>query len=76
MTRYFIGYWLAKLICFLNVIGAVSYGTILCIIAGQILSAVSGDSLSIVIGIIITGLTTWLVAVLGKAAFQTYERYE
>ncbi len=52
----------------------VGYGVIACIIAGQILSAVSGGSMSVVVGIIITGFITWLVAVFGMAVFQTYER--
>lgn len=52
----------------------VGYGTISCIIAWQILSAVSGGSMTIVVGIIITALITWLVAVFGMAVFQTYER--
>lgn len=69
------GYWPAKLICFLNMIIMVGYCTISCIIAGQILSAVSGGSMSIAVGVIITALVSWLVAVFGMAIFQTYERY-
>ena len=68
------GYWPAKLVCFLNIVIMVGYGVIACIIAGQILSAVSGGSMSVVVGIIITGFITWLVAVFGMAVFQTYER--
>ena len=68
------GYWPAKLVCFLNIVLQVGYNVISCIIAGQILSAVSGGSLSIVVGIIITALISWLVAVFGMAVFQTYER--
>lgn len=70
------GYWPAKLISFLNIIIMVGYGVITCIIAGQILSAVSGGSMSIVVGIIITALITWFVAVFGMAIFQTYERFD
>lgn len=69
------GYWPAKLICFLNMIIMVGYSAISCIIAGQILSAVSGGSLSIAVGIIITALISWIVSVFGMAAFQTYESY-
>lgn len=70
------GYWPAKLICFLNIIIMVGYATISCIIAGQILSAVSGGSMSIVVGIIITTLISWIIAVFGMAVFQIYERYD
>lgn len=52
----------------------VGYGIIDCIIAAQILSAVSGGSMSIAVGIVITALISWLVAVFGMAMFQTYER--
>lgn len=69
------GYWPAKLTCFLNMIIMVGYGTISCIISGQLLSAVSGGSMSIVVGIIIVAFISWLVAVFGMAIFHTYERY-
>ena len=69
------GYWPAKLVCFLNMIIMVGYGIIDCIIAAQILSAVSGGNMSIAVGIVITALISWLVAVFGMAMFQTYERH-
>lgn len=53
----------------------VGYGTIDCIIGGQILSAVSGGSMSIVVGIIIVALVSWIVAAFGLAVFHVYERY-
>ena len=68
------GYWPSKLTCVLNMIIMVGYGTISCIIAGQILSAVSDGSLTIIVGIIITALISWLVAVFGMGLFHTYER--
>lgn len=70
------GYWPAKLTALLNIILTIGYGVTACIIAGQILSAVSGGSMSIVVGIIITALITWLVTVFGMALFQTYQRYD
>ena len=69
------GYWPAKLISLLNIIITVGYGIIACIVAGQVLSAVSGGSMSIVVGIIITTLIDWLVAFFGMAVFQTYQRH-
>ena len=68
------GYWPSKLTCLLNMILMVGYGTIDCIIAGQILSAVSGGSMSIIVGIVITALISWLVAVFGMGLFHFYER--
>ncbi|KAI4090968.1 MAG: hypothetical protein LQ339_008215 [Xanthoria mediterranea] len=75
VLRYFMGYWPAKLPCLLNMILMIGYGTIDCIIGGQILSAVSGGSMSIVVGIVIVALISWVIAVFGMAIFQKYERY-
>ncbi|KAI4281390.1 MAG: hypothetical protein L6R38_003724 [Xanthoria sp. 2 TBL-2021] len=75
VLRYFMGYWPAKLPCLLNMILMIGYGTIDCIIGGQILSAVSGGSMSIVVGIVIVALISWVIAVFGMALFQKYERY-
>lgn len=69
------GYWPAKLACFLNMILMVGYGTIDCIVGGQILSAVSGGGMSILVGIVIVALISWLVAAFGMAVFHVYERY-
>lgn len=74
VLRYFMGYWPAKLPCVLNMILMIGYGTIDCIIGGQILSAVSGDSMSVVVGIVIVALISWVIAVFGMAIFQKYER--
>ena len=68
------GYWPSKLTCILNMIIMVGYGTISCIIAGQILSAVSDGSMTIIVGIVITALISWLVAVFGMGLFHIYER--
>jgi purine-cytosine permease-like protein len=68
------GYWPAKLTTILNMILMVGYAVIATIISGQILSAVSGGSMSIVVGIVITALVSWLVAVFGMRIFHTYER--
>ncbi|KAI4241537.1 MAG: hypothetical protein L6R40_004517 [Gallowayella cf. fulva] len=75
VLRYFMGYWPAKLPCLLNMILMIGYGTIDCIIGGQILSAVSGGTMSIVVGIVIVALISWVIAVFGMAIFQKYERY-
>ncbi|KAL6717074.1 Vitamin B6 transporter [Lecanora helva] len=74
-ARYFMGYWPAKLTCLLNIILMFGFATIACIISGQILSAVSGGSMTIIVGIVIVALISWLVAVFGMRLFHTYERY-
>lgn len=52
----------------------VGYGMIDCVIGGQILSAVSGGSMTIVVGIVIVALISWVVAVFGMSIFHAYER--
>lgn len=74
VARYFMGYWPAKLITILNIILMVGYGTLSCILGGQVLSAVSGGSLSVVVGIVIVALVCWIIAVFGMTPFHIYER--
>lgn len=68
------GYWPSKIACVLNIVLMVGYNTLSSIIGGQILSAVTGGSMSIVVGIIVVALVAWLVAVFGLDVFQVYER--
>jgi purine-cytosine permease-like protein len=74
VVRYFMGYWPSKIPCFLNIVLMIGYCTIDCIIGGQVLSAVSGGSMSIVVGIIVVSLVSLVVAVFGMALFHHYER--
>ena len=69
------GYWPAKLIAILNAILMVGYGVISCIIAGQMLSAVNGGHMTIIVGIIIAALIIGVVAIFGMAVLHVYERY-
>lgn len=53
----------------------VGYCTIDAIIAGQMLSAVNGGSMSIAVGIVVVQIVCWIVAVFGMKFFHYYERY-
>ena len=75
VARYFMGYYPSKLACALNVIIMLGYGLIDRLIGVQILSAVSDSSLSVVVGIIIVALISWIVAVFGMRIFHLYERW-
>jgi purine-cytosine permease-like protein len=68
------GYWPSKICVILNIVIMVGYGMIDCVIGGQLLSAVSGGSMSIVVGIIVVALISWIVAVFGMSIFHFYER--
>ena len=69
------GYWPAKLIAILNAILMIGYGIIACIIAGQMLSAVNGGHMTIIVGIVIAAVIIGFVAVFGMAVLHVYERY-
>lgn len=69
------GYWPAKIPCLLNIILMIGYCTIDTIIAGQVLSAVSGGGMSIAVGIVVISVICWIIAAFGMYPFQTYERY-
>jgi len=69
------GYYPSKICTLLNIILMVGYCTIDCIIGGQVLSAVSGGTMSIAVGIVVVALVVWIIAVFGLAVFQVYERY-
>lgn len=75
VARYVMGYWPAKLIAILNAILMVGYGVISCIIAGQMLSAVNGGHMTIIVGIIIAALIIGVVAIFGMAVLHVYERW-
>ncbi|KAF4503604.1 TPN1 Pyridoxine transporter [Fusarium agapanthi] len=75
VLRFFMGYWPSKLPTFLNIVLMVGYATIDCIIGGQVLSAVSGGTMTILVGVIVVAIVSWIVAVFGMRIFHTYERY-
>jgi purine-cytosine permease-like protein len=49
------GYYPSKLCTLLQIVLMEGYGTLSCIIGGQVLSGVSGGSMSIVVGVVIVG---------------------
>ena len=76
LTRYIMGWWPTKLVIVLTLIILLGYSLLDVIIAGQILSAVSTNgNLSIVVGIVITAVITWVVTTFGYSIFHQYERY-
>ncbi|KAL9097497.1 MAG: hypothetical protein Q9165_000393 [Trypethelium subeluteriae] len=75
LSRFFMGFWPAKIICLLTIVMQTGWGFISAIIAGQTLSAVNGGSMTIAVGCIVGGLGIGLLATFGIAALHTYERY-
>ncbi|KAK3109757.1 Vitamin B6 transporter [Teratosphaeriaceae sp. CCFEE 6253] len=75
-ARYSMGWWPAKLVVVLTLIVLLGYCVLDAVIAGQILSAVSAaGELSVIVGIVITAVLTWLVTTFGYTVFHWYERY-
>ena len=69
------GYWPSKLACILNVIMQVGWGTIGCIIAGQMISAVNGHGLTIAVGCVIGALLIGLIAAFGIGILYRFEKW-
>ena len=75
-ARYTMGWYPAKLVVVLNIIVLLGYALIDAVVAGQILSAVSSNgSLSVIVGIVIVAVLTWLITTFGYSIFHLYERY-
>lgn len=74
-SSYIMGWWPSKIVVILNIIVLLGYALIDCVVAGQILSAVSVSSMSVVVGIIIVAIITWGITTFGYQIFHYYERY-
>lgn len=75
VVRYFFGWWPAKLPALLNIILMIGYCTIDGILGGQLLSAVSGGTMSISVGIVVVNMICWVIVLLGLQPFQQFERF-
>ncbi|KAK6435498.1 Vitamin B6 transporter, partial [Oleoguttula sp. CCFEE 5521] len=76
LARFSFGWWPAKILVVLNIVVLLGYSLLDCVIAGQIMSAVSPNgSLSVIVGIVITAVISWLITTFGYGAFHMYERY-
>ncbi|KAK4505307.1 hypothetical protein PRZ48_003270 [Zasmidium cellare] len=75
VLRFFMGYHVAKLCALLNVVLMVGWGTIDCILAGQMLAAISGGRMNVVVGVVIVAVLECLIAGFGLKLFYAYERF-
>lgn len=75
VLRFFFGWWPAKLPTLLNIILMVGYCTIDGILGGQLLAAVSGDVLSVAVGVVVVNVACAAVVLLGMRPFQRYEHH-
>lgn len=75
VAKYTMGWWPSKICVLLNIVIELGYGVVDCLVAGLILSAVNGGGMTVVVGIIITAIITWVVATFGIRWFHTFEAY-
>lgn len=68
------GYYPAMVCVLLNVSTNLTYGMLNSVVGGQILSKISGGSVSVIVGIIIVSLASFTMATFGMRLFQFYER--
>jgi purine-cytosine permease-like protein len=72
--RYFMGYWPSKIAAVCNIVQQVGFGTIGCIITGQMITAVNGGGLSLAVGCVIAALCIGLIATFGIDYLNKIER--
>jgi len=75
ISRYSFGWWPSKIVALLNIIEQVGWSAVNCITGGQALSAVSGYSLSIVLGIVILSVVSVILSFGGYTAILNVQRY-
>lgn len=70
------GYWPSRICVVLNIVVMLGYGLVDCLLAGQILSAVSPNgSLTVIVGTIIAAIISLVITGFGIKLFHIYERY-
>jgi purine-cytosine permease-like protein len=72
-SRFAFGIFGSKICGFLNICVNVGFGTINCIVAGQLLRAVSDDTISDVAGIIIVLVASYAISFFGFRIIHLYE---
>ena len=75
VSRYAFGIWGAKICGLLNMITNTGFAVLSCIVGGQLLKAVSDESLPLVVGIIIIVAISYIVAFFGFGIVHQYEHY-
>lgn len=69
------GYYPASLIAILNVVTNIGWAAVSCILSGLALSAVADGKISIVVGVIILALVSWVLSFIGLKAVLAYTEY-
>ncbi|KAF1843782.1 uncharacterized protein K460DRAFT_378857 [Cucurbitaria berberidis CBS 394.84] len=75
VAKYTMGWWPSKLCVILNLCIELGYGLIDCLVGGLLLSAVNGGGMSVIVGIVLVALITWVVVTFGIKWFYKFEQY-
>ncbi|RDW62428.1 hypothetical protein BP6252_11861 [Coleophoma cylindrospora] len=75
IARYTMGWWPSKICILLNLVIEIGYGVVDCLVAGLVLSAVSGSNMTPIVGVVVAALISWIIATFGIKMFHTFERY-
>lgn len=75
LIRYSMGLWGAAICSVLNVVINVGYATVAAIVGGQLLRAVSGGGMSLVVGILVVVILTFVISFFGYGIIHHYHRY-
>ncbi|KAJ5898310.1 hypothetical protein N7504_008598 [Penicillium tannophilum] len=75
IARYTMGWYPSRLCVALNIVIMVGYGIIDILAAGQIMSAVNGQGMSVIVGAIVAAAISLVICVVGIRLFHSYERW-
>lgn len=64
-ARFLFGHWGVKFVSVIVILGGIGWSVVNCVVGGQMLQAVSGNKVSLALGIVIVFLASWLVGVFG-----------
>ncbi|KAJ6104086.1 hypothetical protein N7523_010406 [Penicillium sp. IBT 18751x] len=75
IIRYTMGWWPSRICVLLNLVIMLGWGLVDVLIAGQILTAINGNGMTEIVGVVIASVLSLLVVVFGISVFHTFERY-
>lgn len=64
-ARFLFGHWGVKFVSVIVILGGIGWSVVNCVVGGQMLQAVSGNKVSLALGIVIVFLASWLVGLFG-----------
>ena len=73
VSRYAFGVWGSKFCGFLNIIVNAGYAVISCVIGGELISAVSEETVPLALGVVIIALLGFIISFLGFKIIHLYE---